>query len=100
LLQWLTDCLTPWLIDRAIGDMKLDSAGGPQLATYVRYNALLEKDWLKNVLGVDFTADQVAQIQKIDDPSNMKELSELGRKAAAEQVKAEHLPAAFDLEPS
>jgi hypothetical protein len=100
LLQWLTDCLTPWLIDRAVGDMKLDSAGGPQLATYVRYNALLEKDWLKNVLGVDFTADQVAQIQKIDDPSNMKELSELGCKAAAEQVKAEHLPAAFDPEPS
>ena len=21
LLQWLTDCLTPWLIDRAVGDM-------------------------------------------------------------------------------
>ena len=100
LLQWLTDCLTPWLIDRAVGDMKLDSAGRPQLATYVRYNALLEMDWLKNVLGLDFTADQVAQIQKIDDPSNMKELSELGHKAAAEQVKAEHLPAAFDLEPS
>ena len=100
LLQWLTDCLTPWLIDRAVGDMKLDSAAGPQLATYVRYNALLEMDWLKNVLGLDFTADQVAQIQKIDDPSNMKELSELGHKAAAEQVKAEHLPAAFDLEPS
>jgi hypothetical protein len=100
LLQWLTDCLTPWLIDRAVGDMKLDSAGGPQLATYVRYNVLLEKDWLKNVLGVDFTADQVAQIQKIDDPSNMTQLSELGGKAAAEQVKAEHLPSAFDLKPS
>ena len=77
-----------------------NSAAGPQLATYVRYNALLEMDWLKNVLGLDFTADQVAQIQKIDDPSNMKELSQLGHKAAAEQVKAEHLPAAFDLEPS
>lgn len=100
LLQWLTDCLTPWLIDRAVGDMKLDSAGGPQLATYVRYNALLEQDWLKKELGVDLTADQVAQIQKIDDPSNMSQLAEVGRKAAAKQVSAEHLPAAFDLKPS
>jgi hypothetical protein len=24
-LQWLTNCLTPWLVDRAVGDMKLDS---------------------------------------------------------------------------
>jgi hypothetical protein len=46
-LQWLTNCLTPWLVDRAVGDMKLDSQAGPQLATYVRYNVLLERDWLK-----------------------------------------------------
>ena len=96
-MQWLTNCLTPWLIDRAVGDMKLDSAGGPQLATYVRYNVLLEQGWLKTDLGVDYTADQVAQIQKIDDPSNITQLSALGSKAAASQVKAEHLPAAFDL---
>src|SRR5262249_8760875 len=50
-LQWLTNCLTPWLIDRAVGDMKLDSQSGPQLATYVRYNAVLEQAWLKTELG-------------------------------------------------
>jgi hypothetical protein len=33
----------------------------------------------------------------MDDPSNMNDLAELGRKAAAKQVKPEHLPAAFDL---
>ena len=46
LLQWLTSCLTPWIIDRAVGDMKLDSQDGPQLASYARYNVLLEKEWL------------------------------------------------------
>jgi hypothetical protein len=100
LLQWLTDCLTPWLIDRAVGDMKPDSAGGPQLATYVRYNVLLEQSWLKDTLGVEYTADQVTQIQKIDDPSNIAQLSDLGSKAAAKQVEAAHLPAAFDLRAS
>jgi len=97
-LQWLTDCLTPWLVDRAVGDMRLDSEKGPQLATYVRYNVLLEQDWLKAELGADLAPDKIEQIRKMDDPANMKELADLGRTAAAKQVKAEHLPAAFDLE--
>jgi patatin-like phospholipase len=97
MLQWLTDCLTPWLIDRAVGDMKLDSQAGPQLATYVRYNAVLEQAWLKTELGVDLAGDKLEQIRKMDDPSNLSDLANLGRLAAAKQVKAEHLPAAFDL---
>jgi uncharacterized protein len=96
-LQWLTNCLTPWIIDRAVGDMKLDSQSGPQLATYVRYDVLLEQGWLKSELGVDLAPDKIVQIRKMDDPSNMKELADLGRTAAAKQVKPEHLPATFDL---
>jgi hypothetical protein len=96
-LQWLTNCLTPWLVDRAVGDMKLDSQAGPQLATYVRYNAILEQAWLKAELGVDLAPDKIEQIRKMDDPSNLDDLAELGRIAAARQVKPEHLPAAFDL---
>jgi uncharacterized protein len=96
-LQWLTNCLTPWLIDRAVGDMKLDSQSGPQLATYVRYNAVLERAWLKTELGVDLAGDKLEQIRKMDDPSNLSDLADLGRRAAAAQVKPEHLPAAFDL---
>jgi hypothetical protein len=96
-LQWLTNCLTPWIIDRAVGDMKFDSQSGPQLATYVRYNAILEQAWLKTELGVDLAADKLEQIRKMDDPSNMNDLADLGRKAAAKQVKPEHLPPGFDL---
>jgi len=96
-LQWLTNCLTPWLIDRAVGDMKLDSQSGPQLATYVRYNAVLEQAWLKTELGVDLAGDKLEQIRKMDDPSNLSDLADLGRRAAAAQVKPEYLPAAFDL---
>ena len=65
---------TPWIIDRAVGDMKLDSQSGPQLATYVRYNAVLEQPWLKTELGVDLDQAKVRQIRKMDDPSNMTEL--------------------------
>jgi uncharacterized protein len=96
-LQWLSNCLTPWLIDGAVGDMKLDSQTGPQLATYVRYNAVLEQAWLKTELGVDLARDKLQQIRKMDDLSNLSDLADLGRRAAAAQVKPEHLPAAFDL---
>src|SRR6202040_1622184 len=55
MLQWLTDCLTPWEIDRAVGDMKLDSQNGPHLATYARYNVLLEQAWLSSTLKVELS---------------------------------------------
>ena len=77
--------------------MKLDSQAGPQLATYVRYNVILERDWLKSELGLELDPDKIDQIRKMDDPSNLSDLAELGRLAAAKQVKPEHLPAAFDL---
>jgi hypothetical protein len=77
--------------------MKLDSQEGPQLATYVRYNVLLEQDWLKGELDLELAPDKIEQIRKMDDPSNLSDLAELGHLAAAKQVKPEHLPAAFNL---
>ena len=97
MLQWLTDCLTPWQIDRAVGDMKLDSQNGPQLATYARYNVLLEQAWLSSTLKVELSPDKLTQMRKMDKPGNMEGLAEIGRVAAKEQIKADHFPPAFDL---
>jgi uncharacterized protein len=97
MLQWLTNCLTPWIIDRAVGDMKLDSQAGPELATYARYNVLFDKDWLSSELKVELAPDKIVEIAAIDNPANMDDLAKLGATAAARQVKEEHLPAAFDL---
>ena len=97
LLQWLTDCKTPWLIDRAVGDMQDDSRGGPQLATYARYNVLLEGDWLKTKVKIVKNADELEQIAQMDNPDNMDALAEIGAAAAREQIKPEHFPASFDL---
>ncbi len=99
LLQWLTHCLTPWIIDRAVGDMKLDSEAGPQLATYARYNASLDAKWLKGELDIDATPEKLAQISQMDNPSNMDELAAIGRKAAERQVLDSHLPSVFDIPP-
>jgi hypothetical protein len=97
LLQWLTHCLTPWTIDRAVGDMALDSKAGPQLASYVRYNVLLEQDWMKTNVKLELGPDQLKKIAEMDNPDNMRELAEIGRLAAAAQVKEEHFPQNFDL---
>jgi hypothetical protein len=98
LLQWLTHCVTPWKIDRAVGDMRADSINGPQLATYARYNVLLDPTWLASDVNDQWTADRLARIAEMDDPSNMDDLAELGRKAAAAQIKPEHFPQVFDVE--
>lgn len=99
LLQWLTACLTPWIIDREIGDMKADSQQGPRMATYARYDVLLERAWLKSQLGLEWTDEQTKGAAAMDDPSHMPMLADLGRKAAASQFSAAHLPSVFDLAP-
>jgi hypothetical protein len=97
MLQWLTNCLTPWQIDRAVQNMEIDSKAGPQLATYARYNVLLEPGWMKTEVGIDQTAAYLAKIAEMDDPTNMDQLAEIGRIAAKKQLKPEHFPADFDI---
>ncbi|MBR0893962.1 patatin-like phospholipase family protein [Bradyrhizobium tropiciagri] len=97
MLQWLTNCLTPWPIDRAVTDMIADSESGPQLATYARYNVQLETVWLQKELDIERTPDALAKVAAMDDPKNMDELAAIGRRAAQEQVKPGHFPQAFDL---
>ena len=77
--------------------MQLDSTGGPKLATFARYNVLLDGKWLHDVLGADYSDTMIEKIAVMDDPANMNDLAELGRLAANQQIKPEHFPPAFDL---
>jgi len=96
MMQWLTKCLTPWEVDRAMGAMEKDSAGGPQLATYSRFNVLLDTKWLKKELELDYDVRALAKIAAMDEPGNMDVLATLGQKGASKQVTEQTLPAAFD----
>jgi uncharacterized protein len=98
MLQWLTNCVTPWEIDRAVLTMEGDSKSGPQLATYARYNVLLVPRWMKTELEIEQTLDKLGKIAEMDDPKNMDELAKIGQIAAAKQIKPEHFPACFDIE--
>jgi hypothetical protein len=67
---------------------KSSGRAGPQLATYVRYNVLLERDWLKSELGLELAPDKIEQIRKMYDPSNLSNLAELGCLAGGEASQA------------
>jgi hypothetical protein len=97
LMQWLTLNMTPWEIDRALGDMQLDSQNGPKLARYARYNVLLDSTWLRNNLQETRTTNELEMLAQMDKTENMNPLAELGRKAATKQVAEEHFPRSFDI---
>jgi hypothetical protein len=97
MLQWLTNCLTPWTIDRAVQDMRNDSAKGPRLATYARYNVRLDSKWISDNLHETYAPEQLVKIAAMDDPGNMNDLSKLGALAAKDQIREEHFPRAFDV---
>ena len=78
-LQWLTHWVMPWQIDRAVLTMEGDSKSGPQLATYARYNVLLEPGWMKTEVDIEQTPDELAKIAEMDNPANMDELARIER---------------------
>jgi patatin-like phospholipase len=96
LLQWMARCPQPLHIDGEIGDLRDDQLGGAPLLHYLRYDVVLELPWLRK-LGLDYSPKKLTQIRQFDRPDLVSEWLEIGRRAAADQVKDAHFPAAFDL---
>ena len=99
LLQWASSSPTPWLIDGEVGSLEGDVIGGKPLLHYLRYDAPLSAEWLAKHLNLVLQPDEVGSIREMDRPENVHRLLEIGRQAAKQQVKPEHLPACFDLRP-
>ena len=97
ILQWLSASRTARQIDREVGDLCGDILGGgaPWLS-YLRYDARLDRDWLRDVAGVELTDKQVETLRKMDDPSNIDLLAEVGA-AAAELIEESDFEACFDV---
>lgn len=89
-MQWLGRSLVPWPINRELGDLSDAFPWGRPLFDFVRYDVLLEPDWLRENLDVDLPAAQVLALREIDNPTIIPLAHEIGRKAAKRQVKPEH----------
>jgi hypothetical protein len=96
-LQWMGRTLfsMPSDISAEAGDLSGDTLGGRKLLTYARYNAALSREWLKQELDLDFGPTE-RSLNAIDDVRNIERLSQVGERAAARQVNADHFPPVFD----
>ncbi len=96
LLQWLGTSPAPWPIDSEIGDCADDEVMGGPMFSYLRYDVMLDVDWLSKTLSIERTAKQLGRLYAFDRPKAAEELLALGREAAEKQVRAEHVAALFD----
>jgi len=96
LLQWMSRCPNPWPIDSNIGDLGQEQLGSNPLLHYLRYDVVLEADWLKEKLDLSFTPKRLAEIKLFDRPDLSPEWLNIGRRSAELQVSDSHFPAAFD----
>ena len=96
LLQYLSRSSTPWLIDREVGDLSTDLLTPEPALTYLRYNVALETAALQAV-GLPTLAAKAEALREMSDASNREALALIGDTAAAQQVRDEHFPDAFNL---
>jgi patatin-like phospholipase len=99
LLQWMSRCPTPWQIDSEIGNLADDQLGAQALLHYIRYDVVLEADWLLEHPKLSYNPAELAKIRMFDRPELLTEWLKIGRRSAELQVKPDHFPAAFDAIP-
>jgi hypothetical protein len=91
LMTYLGQSPVPWPINSEIGDLGKVVAQTGNLFRFLRYDLRLEEKWLQDSLGETVPSDVVKRLRQMDNPEGMPMLYELGRKAAALQIKREDL---------
>lgn len=99
LMQWFSASAPGRVIDREVGDLSNDLAGGHAMMTYARYNAVFDQRWLQDELALDYSDARVQQLDVMDDPKNMDDLSAIGRAVGLSLVKESHFPQRFNPSP-
>lgn len=99
--QELNQCMMQWLgkatgpvndIDRVIGNLQSELLCDAPLFSYMRYDAMLERNWLASELGIThFSDQQIKRMRALDALDTMDLLSELGQKYAGTFIKPEHI---------
>lgn len=96
MLQALSRCPTPMVIDREVKAPVGELTPQGALLHYLRYDAPLNPDVLTE-LGLTKFIDRLEDLREMSNAHNRFDLAEIGEKAAAASVKADHFPASFDL---
>ncbi len=98
MMQWISNSPTSWKIDAEMGNLQEDILGnGKPLISYLRYDVSFDVKWMKDNLDMVMSKQEVNGLEKMDNPGNVRLLSQVGTKAASIQIKPAHFPDVFNL---
>ncbi|OQP66525.1 hypothetical protein A3860_13655 [Niastella vici] len=84
-------------IDTEVENLSEDILGEQKACSYVRYNVEMVKDTFDKLGITNLSEATITNIMNMDVPANIDLLTQIGVAAAGVEVKAAHLPEAFDL---
>lgn len=92
LMSWLGDNPISWPISSELGDLgqTIPTRDGA-FFRYLRYDVLLEHKWLSETLGINLDNATLARYRRIDIPSNISAIYQIGAQAAKLQMRREDL---------
>jgi patatin-like phospholipase len=90
LMQWLGDSPTAVAPNSEIGTLVGDVPPGGPMFRFLRYNVMLETEWLSDSLGIQLSQRELSSVRQMDDPDGIPMAYEIGRRAAERLVKLEH----------
>ena len=91
LMTFLGQSPISWPINSEIGDIGPAMPPTGELFKFLRYDARLEAPWLRDHLQEAVSEKEIGSLRQMDHAENIARLYDLGCKAAALQIKAEHL---------
>lgn len=96
ILQYLSQSATPWMMDGEVGDLSADLLHPRPALTYLRYDAILDRDGLEQI-GLPELVGRAAPLREMSATANTEALQLIGDRAAALQIRADHFPVSFDI---
>lgn len=82
---------TPWSLNSEIGDLGGFTLAPEPLFTFQRYDARLERDWLRRELGLALGLDEIGALTRLDNVDAIPLAYEIGTAVADRFVRPEHL---------
>lgn len=89
-LQWLGTSPQAWRINSEVEGLTAASPG-PDLWTFLRYDAPLEAQWLAERLGMQADERALARLARLDAAAHIPELYRIGRAAGRRLIEPSHL---------
>jgi uncharacterized protein len=98
-LQALSEPAKPFRVDAELGNMENLRILREPLLTFRHVNPLLERDWIKDCTGVEFSDRTLDQVRAFENATrkNLERLVTLGKAAGEKMIADDDFPKAFDV---